>query len=455
MNEAMVLRGFAKATLAVCSLIWLAGWMTTQGWAYDGELDPGFAGDGIMAIVMGSGDASANGVAAQNDGHYVLVGVAEDTDKDFGIARVTPIGSMDGTFGTSGKAYWDSGWGDDGGWDVAIQDDGKIVAVGTARLETAFHLTVLRFNTDGTPDLTFGFNGYSIINFGISSYGRGLVIQPDGKIVVVANSASATFAVARLDTSGALDASFGSGGFYTDGTLVPIGIRDAWDVGLFVDGRIAVAGSQYNSTLRTTSFCVQIMDSSGLRLSHTTISFGNPLLHASEARAVAVQPDNKIVVAGFTESDTAIAVARLDSDGVLDPSFDTDGKNTVDFGEGVDEGWDLALQPDGKILVVGSAIVDGVQQAVVIRFLADGYWDKFGPDVGGASQRYVAFYFGTESRARSVTLLPNAEMLVAGDAVGGPGRILFLAARLDLPSLWIFADGFESGDPSEWSSTVP
>ena len=445
-----------RVATAGCALLWLFAVMTPVAQAWDGELDTGFAGTGIMAILMGTNDGSGQGVAVQADGTYVLVGVAENSNEDFGLARVTPIGSMDGSFGTSGRVYWNSGWGHDGGWDVAMQADGKIVAVGTSRLESAFHLTVLRFNADGTPDVTFGHNGFSTINFGVNSYGRGLVIQPDGKIVVVGNSDSATFAVARLDTAGDLDPAFGIGGVYDDGTFVPLGDREAWDVGLLPNGWIVVVGSNHINPFPPQVpggdyFCVQVMESDGGRLSHTNIDFGGD----SEARGVAVQPDGKIVVVGFTDVNTAIAVARLNAAGVLDSSFDGDGKNTVDFEEGPDEGWDLALQPDGKIIVVGSAVVDGMLKCVVLRFLEGGYRDKFGPEPGGSSQGYVAFDFMGDSRARGVVLLPNAKIVVVGDAVATLGRYVYLAARLNLPSLEIFADDFESGNTTAWSSTVP
>jgi len=446
----------SRVLVVGCTLFWLFAAIAPVAEAWDGELDTGFAGDGIMAILMGSDDSSGQGVAVQADGTYVLVGVATDSNEDFGLARVTPIGSMDPSFGTSGKVYWDSGWGDDGGWDVAVQDDGKIVAVGTSRLESASHLTVLRFDTDGTPDVTFGHNGFSIINFGVNSYGRGLVIQPDGKIVVVGNSDSATFAVARLDTAGVLDPAFGIGGVYDDGILVPRGDRDAWDVGLLPNGWIVVVGSNHINPLLPhvpggDYFCVQVMESDGSRLSHTNIDFGG----YSEARGVAVQPDGKIVVVGFTDVNTAIAVARLNAAGVLDSSFGGDGKITKDFEEGPDEGWDLALQLDGKIIVVGSAVVDGMLKCVVLRLLEGGNWDKFGPEPGGSPQGYVAFDFMGDSRARGVVLLPNAKIVVVGDAVAALGRYVYLAARLNLPSLEIFADGFESGNTTAWSSTIP
>jgi len=439
-----------------CTLLWLFAAIAPVAQAWDGELDTGFAGDGIMAILMGSDDSSGQGVALQTDGTYLLVGVATNSNEDFGLARVTPIGSMDASFGTSGKVYWDSGWGNDGGWDIEVQDDGKIVAVGTSRLESASHLTVLRFDTDGTPDVTFGHNGLSTINFGVNSYGRGLVIQPDGKIVVVGNSDSATFAVARLDTDGVLDPAFGTGGLYDDGTLVPRGDRDAWDVALLPNGWIVVVGSNHINPLPPhvpggDYFCVQVMESDGSRLSHTNIDFGG----YSEARGVAVQPDGKIVVVGFTDVNTAIAVARLNAAGVLDSSFDGDGKITKDFGEGPDEGWDLALQLDGKIIVVGSATIGGTVKSVVLRLLEGGNWDKFGPEPGGSSQGYVAFDFQGDSRARGVVLLPNAKIVVVGDALTPNWGYVYLAARLNLPSLEIFADGFESGNTIAWSSTLP
>ena len=439
-----------------CTLFWLFAVMTSVAHAWDGELDTGFAGDGIMAILMGSYDSFGKGVAIQADGTYVLVGVATNSNEDFGLARVTPIGSMDVSFGTSGKVFWDGGWGNDGGWDAAVQDDGKIVVVGTSRLESASHLTVLRFNNDGTPDVTFGYNGYSIINFGVNSYGRGLVIQPDGKIVVVGNSDSATFAVARLDTAGVLDPAFGIGGIYDDGIFVPGGDRDAWDVGLLPNGWIVVVGSNHINPLPPhvpggDYFCVQVMESDGGRLSHTNIDFGG----YSEARGVAIQPDGKIVVVGFTDVNTAIAVARLNAAGVLDSSFGGDGKITKDFGEGPDEGWDLALQLDGKIIVVGSATIDGTVKCVVLRLLEGGAWDKFGPEPGGSSQGYVAFDFQGDSRARGVVLLPNAKIVVVGDALTPTWGYIYLAARLNIPSLEIFADGFESGNTIAWSSTLP
>ena len=194
-----------------------------------------------------------------------------------------------------------------------------------------------------------------------------------------------------------------------------------------------------------------ITDSDGSTFSQDLFDFGGD----SEARGVAIQPDGKIVIAGFSEMNTSIAVARVLANGNFDTSFSGDGLYTVDYGEGIDEGWALTRQPDGKIVVAGSATIDGLVQAVVFRLSDDGSLDKFGPIIGNTPQGYNAFVFGTESRARSVAYAYPTGLVVAGEAVAQNGRSVYLAAQLEVPSLEnIFSDGFESGGFSFWSGAV-
>jgi uncharacterized delta-60 repeat protein len=238
--------------------------------------------------------------------------------------------------------------------------------------------------------------------------------------------------------------------------MTPLGERNAWDVGLLSNGRVVVVGRNYVAPMPPlhdggTFFYVLIMESDGSPVDHSNIDFGGD----SEARAVAIGREDSIVVVGFSAVDTSIAIARLDSGGTLDPSFDDDGLNTADFGEGIDEGWDLILQPNGRAIVVGSAVIGGVEQCVVLRFLESGSRDKFGPEPGGVPQGYVSFYSQQSSRARGVTLLPDAKILVVGDAFHPSWGNIFLAARLEIPSLHIFSDDFELGNTSAWSSTIP
>lgn len=439
--------------LVLASVMVLLG--GTMAIAYDGDLDPGFGSGGVLGIAMGTGDGWGRRCAVQWDGNLVVAGIVDRATDDFGVTRVTPIGSLD-TFGSGGKVYWDSGWGNDGGWDVAIQDDGKIVVVGTSRLESASHLTVLRFEEDGTPDTTFGYNGYSIVNFGISSEGRAVAIETDGKIVVAGHTSTSLAAVARLDSEGALDSTFGTGGIYVDDDpLLMRGERTIWDLDT-IYGSVVVAGSNYVEAFppllpedRTNTYLLFI-DSDGQKVLERNYDLGSD----SEARSVAIQPDGKILVAGVAEAGSSIVVARFSGIN-LDSSFSGDGIYTRDFGEGDDEGWDLVLQRDGRIVVAGSATVDGYLQAVVFRLSSNGSLDKFGPEIGGTPQGYNVFRFGNASRALSITLTNQATLMVAGDALATNGRSVFFAAQMELPSFEIFADGFESGGYSNWSSMVP
>jgi uncharacterized delta-60 repeat protein len=421
--------------------------------AYDGDLEATFGSGGVLGIAMGPWDGWGRRGAVQPNGMLVIAGVVEDADDDFALTRVTPIGSLD-TFGSGGRVYWDSGWGDDGGWDVAIQDDGKIVVVGTARLDGSDNLTVLRFEADGTPDTSFGYNGYSTIDFGLDSKGRAVAVQSDGTIVVAGQTTDGQAAVARLDNSGALDSTFGTGGIF-GGFAIPLrGERTIWDLDLFGD-LIVVVGSLYVEAIPplvggSTFAYLLAIDGDGQQAVETPYDLGGD----SEARGVAVQPDGKIVMVGVAEVESSIAVARLDGLD-LDTSFSDDGIYRRDFGEGDDQGWDLVLQSDGRIVVAGSAIVDGYLQAVVLRLGSDGSLDKFGPEVGGVPQGYNAFRFGLSSTARSVAFTNDAKLLVAGDAVASNGRAVFFAAKMEMPSLAIFVDGFESGGASAWSSQVP
>ena len=444
---------FGVGILVLVSVtVWLGGTVVI---AYDGDLEPTFGTGGVLGIAMGIGDGWGRRGAVQSDGMLILAGAAENLSDDVGLTRVTSIGSLD-TFGSGGRVYWDSGWGDDHGWDVAVQSDGKIVVVGTSRLESANHLTVLRFDKDGTPDTAFGYNGYSIINFGVNSEGKAVAIQPDGKIVVAGDTTISDVAVARLDGNGVLDSTFGNGGLFVNDSPNPLkGDRTIWDLDVFY-GSIVVAGSIFVEAFPPvwpddfTKAYLVIIDSDGQLVVERSYDLGGD----SEARSVNVQGDGRIVMVGVAEDGSSIAVARLNGLN-LDTSFSDDGVFRRDFGEGDDQGWDMVLQSDGRIVVAGSATIDGYQQAVVFRLSSNGSLDKFGPVIGSVPQGYNAFRFGNSSSARSIALNGRAKLVVAGEAVAANGRSVFFAAQLEMPSLEIFADGFESGDASLWSQEIP
>jgi uncharacterized delta-60 repeat protein len=271
----------------------------------DGSLDTSFGGDGkVTTDLAGSYDAGY-GLAIQPDGKIVVAGRADGTGRptSFGLARYHPDGTLDTSFDGDGKVITDFAGAHDRAYDVAVQGDGKIVAVGETTDGGSVNLALARYGPNGSLDTTFGGDGRVVTDFGGSDLAAGVALQPDGKIVAAGRTgggSSSDFALARYGPDGDLDASFGG------------------------DGKVV------------TDFAGNLDGTSDL----------------------AVQNDGKIVAAGWTLAGAGgppdFALTRYTSDGGLDVSFDGDGRVVTDFGSG-DSAHGVALQTDGKIVAAGSS----------------------------------------------------------------------------------------------------
>ncbi len=268
--------------------------------------------------------------------------------------------------------------------------------------------------TAGNLD-TSGFGaplGYVTTNFSISNFGESTAIQPDGKIVVAGrtnNGSDTDFAMARYNPDGSLDISFdGDGKVTTD-----FGSDDyCYDIALQSDGKIVVAGYVIDSSgdnfalarYNTNGSLDTSFDGDGI----VTTDFG----FYDHGYAIALQPNGKIVVAGdvvnpITGSD--FAVARYNPDGSLDISFDSDGKVTTNFGY-TDFGYDIALQSDGKIVVAGSAYNGSNYDFTLICYNPDGSLDAtFGGD--GLVTTDIA---GNDDSGSNVVIQSDGKIVVAG-----------------------------------------
>lgn len=332
-----------------------------------GDLDTGFDGDGKVtttASLFRMEEARANDVALQPDGKIVAAGVRRNgagEEPDFALARYLPDGALDVTFGAGGVVRT-SFRADSSAHGVAVQPDGRIVAAGAAGSAVpgcgCTVVALARYLPTGARDPTFGTGGLARLASlqGGDDVAHAVVLQPDGRIVVAGSSARAgddRFVVARLNPDGRLDASFGTAGVVIrsvgDGGD---GDSAAYGVALQPDGRIVAAGRSYNHNMGLLR-----LNSDGT--ADTTFSGDGELdvafSQSSVARAVAIQPDGRIVPAGCV-CDTAgadMAVARVSATGALDPTFGTAGRVTTAFG-GRDSANDVLVQPDGRIVAVGS-----------------------------------------------------------------------------------------------------
>jgi len=366
----------------------------------DGTLDSTFGGDGIVTYDnYYHTDDAGESIAIQPDGKIVIVGWTYFSGhKDVLFLRYNEDGSLDISFGEDGVAiYSGSGGGNDVGHAVAIQQDGKIVVVGYGlnNASNADDVLILRYNSNGTLDTTFGEDGVVTYN-GImngNEAGYGVAIQQDGKIVVVGYSYNGyidehyeDILVLRYESNGTLDTTFnGIGVASYDSSTGGYNYDYGYGVAIQQDGKIVVTGYSYYGSNGSNRSAVILRYSSDGTLDVTFSEDGVAIYDILANRAfagfrVAMQTDGKIVVAGgggWNGNNSDIVFLRYNSDGILDGSF---GENGVLLYNGVANGdeWGnaVAIQPDGKIVVVGhgwngSNNVD----ILVLRCNSDGTFD--------------------------------------------------------------------------------
>ena len=282
-----------------------------------GALDPTFGTNGIVTTGLGGNDDKAFDAAMFPDGSFVAVGQADPAglaNTDFGLVRYTADGQLDPAFGTGGKLVSDLSGHDDAARAVAIQPDGKIIAAGVAQPGPGnSDFAIARYNADGTLDTTFGGDG--IVTTDMGTFGddiTDIALQPDGKIVAVGVT-DQDAVLARYLPDGTLDPTFGNGG-------------------------TAVGG-----------------------------------INTNDVRGLAIAPDGTILVAGLRAN--AAIVASYAPDGKLNLGFGSFGVAVGDITSGLDSGDDLVVEPDGDIVVVGSASSTTVSDLALIRFKPDGTLD--------------------------------------------------------------------------------
>ena len=390
--------------------------------AAPGDLDPGFGTGGTVLTDFSGGSDEARGVAVQSDGKIVAVGYAGNFD-DFGLARYNTDGSLDSSFGTGGKVTTDFNGGSDEAQAVAVQSDGRIVVAGRSEVpEGGFNwFSLARYNSNGSLDTGFGTGGKVVVDFGTGGADDafGVAVQADGRIVA-AGVAGGDFALVRLTASGGLDSGFGTGGKVT--TDFNGGADLARGVAVQSDGRIVAAGYTGNSG-GDYDFALARYNADGSLDTgfdtdgKVTTSFGG----VEFGHAVAVQPDGRIVVAGYTGGD--FALARYNTNGGLDSGFGTGGKVTTDFGRS-EIAYGVAVQSDGRIVAAGDSVSSDLSDFALARYNADGSLDT---GFSGDGKVTTDFNSGFD-HAFGAAVQSDGKIVAAG--YGGPGYD-FALARYD------------------------
>lgn len=378
-----------------------------------GRTNPSTLAKGVVITPVSTVDNEANAMAIQKDGKIVVAGYS---NTDYAVVRYNTDGTLDSVFGVGGIVKTSLRCGDEHTSAIAIQTDGRIVVAGSTNNGKANDFAVIRYNENGTLDPSFGKGGIAItsIHEGDDN-ASGVAIQADGKIVVAGstnNGSNFNFALIRYNPNGTLDPAFGKGG------IVTIGIRNGDDqvsaLAIQPDGKIVVAGYS-NTDLALARFnqngTLDPAFGDGGKVI-TSIRSGE-----DEASAISLQPDGKIVVAGSSNNglNFDFAVVRYNVNGTLDPTFGKGGMVTTIIREGDDKASSVAIQADGKIVAGGSSNNGSNFDFALIRYNPNGSLDTAFGD-GGIVLTDIR---SGDDHANAIAIQADGKIVAAGNSNNG------------------------------------
>jgi uncharacterized delta-60 repeat protein len=396
----------------------------------DGSLDMSFGNAGIANVGPGVSDFFIHAAlypteGTANDGKIVVGGLYGS----FSIARINPNGTLDTSFGSKGiaTAPFAASNNAEGVFFQVIQPDGKIVALGQTADNT--HGELARFKPDGSLDPTFG-QGGMVTGPVLDPYS--LLLQADGKLVMVGapNAQTNGLELARFNADGTLDTSFGSGGIVTNssfgfqavaGAIYPVA-GTANDGKIIVEGGARVEMARYNpdGSLDST------FGNGGL----ATTPSGQISADYYNSQGVAIQADGRIVVSGDAHPPNAsgITTARYNVDGSLDSTF---GSGGIVTNETSGRGHAVALQSNGATVVAGTSSNGKYSDYIVARFLG-------GPTSGPAFG--VTGFPSNATAGVTQTITVTAEDASGNPNLGYTGTIHFTSSdpQAGLPADYTF-----------------
>jgi uncharacterized delta-60 repeat protein len=391
--------------------------------AADGDLDPSFGTAGRQMVQIAADEREyVNTIVVQPDGKILLGGEIGDYFADYNravLVRLNPDGTIDQSFGNggivinNGQIHLKA---------MVLQSDGKILtAATTSILGDNFDFTLVRYNSDGTLDQTYGNGGYA--NNG-SGHAEWLMLQPDGRAVAVGFLPifrnGSDYLLARFNQDGSIDQAFGiSGRVQTSFTSGRNSGDNALAGALQSDGKIVLTGfaGGFSPVLIRFNANGSIDSSFGSGGTVFTPSFG------AIASRIFIQPDGKIIVCGG-----GFVIGRYNPDGSTDQTFGSNGRVAGGFGTGHGNATGMVLQADGKLLVGGSVSYTGTGNSAFIvgRYKTDGSLDQ----TFGSGGFVITEFTGALDEAFAIALQSNGRILAAGYAAEpGATYVDFAVAR--------------------------
>lgn len=384
-----------------------------------GGLDQTFASTGKIVRSLTAGYDFASATAVQSDGKILVAGYTSSTNADIVLLRFNTNGSLDTAFGDSGNVTTDFGK-SEVATAMVIQPNGKIILAGQTNPVNNADFALVRYNTDGSIDTTFGHNGLTTAAIGqYDDIAQAVTLQSDGRIVVAGYSGAYPnydFSAARFLSNGTIDSSFSSDGRVV--MSIGSGIDMAMAVKIQANGKIVIAGKTVASAAYDIAVVRLLADGSlDLNFGSTGIARTSIGIADDMGSALEIQADQKILVGGTanTGSYNDFAVVRYDTSGNLDHNFNGDGKQTVAIGNENDGAASMALQSDGSIVLGGYAKVGMYNQFALARVDKNGKIDSTFGHHGRTS-----FALGTNNdMILSIALQSDGKIIAAGVSSNG------------------------------------
>ncbi len=391
-----------------------------------------FGGGGIFrwSNPETSGHDRANSVLIQPDGGILIGGTSAAGTSRFTVLRLTSNGSIDNSFGNNGAAVVSildlnapgSGNTHNILRELAIQADGKIIASGYIEQRSnnsKNDFALIRLTPNGKIDTDFGDNGRLTTGVGaLADWGWSSALQSDEKIIIAGWSNNGTandFSAVRITQSGTLDSSFDGDGK----RLIDLGASDDYGhvVELQDDGKILIAGTKV-SNIGNSIAVTRINQDGSLDTLFGVGGIAETSVRSGNGYGMAIQPDGKIVVVGniFSNDIDSIdfSVVRFNSNGSLDLAFGNLGKVTTPVGTSSDWAHSVATQEDGKLVVAGNSLNNGKYMFSVVRYLENGAIDtSFGND------GKVLIDVGPGAQSNRMILQPDGKILITGSFSSG------------------------------------
>jgi uncharacterized delta-60 repeat protein len=398
----------------------------SPAWTAPGGLDVGFGNGGTVVTNFGWSSvyrSSGRAVLEQGDGRLVVGGSGWNGDFGFALVRYNQDGSLDTSFGDTGRALTVFGpslflFSDSGVYGLVQQSDGKLVAAGRAwNAAGGVDVALARYNGDGSLDRTFGADGKVKTPLDTLQFASALALLGDGRLVVAGDAVRGDGSdvwLARYNGDGSPDTSFGDGGR----VFLDLGGYDrGYALAVQRDGNLVVAGSTGPGVPNHIAL-VRCNADGTLDAGFGTGGLVESLVGngSSEAYGVLQQSDGRLVVAGYASNGNHadFAILRYDADGTPDAGFGTDGIVMTSVSSSDDYAYAVVEQPDGRLVVTGQVSAAVGRDFAIVRYNTDGSLDDQFANGGVA----VTDVDGPQDEANTVMRQEDGKLVVGGTASG-------------------------------------